>query len=230
MQLGGQSTRPGATLIDAEMELSRVKPVAEAILCSFPDVIISVDTFHASVASSMMSLGACIVNDVSGGKYDQKMIDVLRSTRAGGILMHMRGTPSTMQNLTDYDEDVSGHVARELKSRLHDAMDHGVYRWQLIGDIGIGFAKTKSQNIRLLRELNRMRTLAGGFPMAVGVSRKSFLKDIAREETRDWATAGIIGAIVRGGGVDIIRVHREEIGDVVKAVEMLNDYSLSSSF
>lgn len=168
----------------------------------------------------MLEANVEIINDVSAGILDENMLPTLASAEAAAIMMHMRGTPETMQKMTQYSDPVSEAVARELHSRLDAAQRVGIPRWSLMADVGIGFAKTADQSAYLVGQGQKMKELIGGYPMVLGASRKSFLRSATKGEDRDWTTAGVIGAAVGKGGVDMVRVHRAEMGDVVRGAEM----------
>lgn len=178
LDVGGESTRPGAAAVSVEEEMSRVVPVIEA-LCRKVKIPVSVDTTKATVAEAAFKAGASILNDVSGLTADPAMFPLASRTKAGVILMHRRGNSSTMQSLCDYG-DVVEDVARELSERLEAAKQAGMDPERLALDPGMGFAKTAAQSMTLLRDLTRLRDLVRkktGFeiPWMIGVSRKSFL-------------------------------------------------------
>lgn len=221
VQIGGQSTRPGAELLPPDTELSRVLPITRAIRDAFPSMLISADTFYSSVAQAMLEAGADLVNDVSGGVLDEMMHSTLASARAAVVVMHMRGTPETMQRMTQYSDPLISAVVNELHSRLEAAQRAGVRRWSIIADVGIGFAKTGAQSAYLAGRSQEFQKLIGGYPTLLGMSRKSFLRAAAKDVERDWATAGAIGAAVGRGGVDMVRVHLAEMGDVVRGADII---------
>lgn len=219
-QIGGQSTRPGAEAVDATEELKRVLPITDAIRQEFPSLIISADTFHASVASEMVAHGAGIINDVSAGRNDSEIHETVRNTGTATVQMHMRGTPKTMQTLTQYDSCVAHSAGEELRQQVQKLLNHGVPRWSVIADAGIGFAKTAEQSASLARHGRAFQQSMGGLPTLVGLSRKSWLGPGTVEE-RDWATAGAIGAAVMAGGADMVRVHRAEVARAVQAADLV---------
>jgi dihydropteroate synthase len=170
IDVGGESTRPGAQRVDAEEETRRVVPVLEALAGS--GFTLSVDTYRAEVAEAALKAGARIVNDVSGGLGDPDMGRVVRDARCPWILMHWRGHSARMQQLAEYD-DVVADVRRELSERVDAALAVGVDRSALVLDPGLGFAKTAAHNWQLLARLDSLVEL--GLPVLVGSSRKSFL-------------------------------------------------------
>ncbi len=204
LDIGGESTRPGAKPIDPEEELERILPVVERIDRSIP-CLISIDTMHARVAQEALQAGAVMVNDVSAMRADPRMADVCAEGGAYVILMHMQGMPRTMQVSPAY-EDVVDDVHAFLAKRCHEAMAAGVSRRKLIVDPGIGFGKKLEHNLDLINRLRELRDL--GAPILVGVSRKSFLGrllDLPVEDRLEGTIAANAVAIARGA--DIIRVH-----------------------
>jgi 2-amino-4-hydroxy-6-hydroxymethyldihydropteridine diphosphokinase / dihydropteroate synthase len=224
IDVGGQSTRPGATKISSQQELERVRPVIERIR-SIPearDVAISVDTFYADVARGAVAAGADIINDVSSGVFDPQMLPLAAELGVTIILMHMRGTPETMAHLTEYPEGVINGVGKELGQRVTEALRAGVPRWRIVLDPGIGFAKTENQNLELLRDLDNLRRFPGleNFPWLVGTSRKGFIGKITGVSSaveRGWGTAATVTTSV-AGGADIVRVH--DIPEMVQVTKM----------
>lgn len=224
LDIGGQSTRPNAELISPSEELARVLPAVSAIrsLPEASNAAISVDTFYSSVAEAAIKAGAHIINDVSGGALDQKMLSTAARLGCTICLMHMRGTPKTMNKLTNYPNGVIEGVAHELLETVKDAEDAGVRRWRIILDPGLGFAKTQAQNLELLRRLDELRNWDGleAFPWLVGPSRKGFVGTITgvkEAKDRTWGTAAAVTASVQGGA-DIVRVH--DVGEMAKVVKM----------
>jgi len=201
IDVGGESTRPGATPVSMQEEMDRVLPVIRS-LKKHLRIPISIDTTKASVAEAALFEGAEIVNDISGLSADPRMAGVIASSRAGLILMHSRGTPATMQTLCNY-QNVVEDVLCELHQRLQVALDAGILPDRIAIDPGIGFAKTADQNLALLRNL---KTLVSAFdhPMMIGISRKSFLG--GEVATRGPAT---LAAEIRAAqqGVHMIRTH-----------------------
>ncbi|MBR8827559.1 MAG: dihydropteroate synthase [Gomphosphaeria aponina SAG 52.96 = DSM 107014] len=220
IDVGGQSTRPGAEQISQEEELNRVIPVIEALGQEL-SVTISVDTTRAKVAAAALRAGANWVNDISGATFDGAMLSVVSELGVPIVLMHIRGTPQTMQQQTDY-EDVVTEVYQFLESRINAAISAGIKRSHLIIDPGIGFAKTHSQNLELLRRLGEFSAL--GVPLLVGPSRKSFLGHILNQndpKLRVWGTAAACcGAIA--AGADILRVHDvSQMYDVMRVADAI---------
>jgi len=220
IDIGGQSTRPGAEQISVEEELNRVLPVVKA-LRSVLSVPISVDTTWASVAQRAVEAGADMVNDISGGTFDPDMLSVVAQLGVPIVLMHIRGTPQTMQQLTEY-QDLIGEIYEFLESQIAAAVAAGIERSHIIIDPGIGFAKTAEQNLEILRQLPTFGSL--GVPILVGVSRKSFIGRILNQpdpKGRVWGTgAACCGAIA--GSADILRVHDVlEMRDVCRVADAI---------
>jgi dihydropteroate synthase len=223
LDIGGESAKPGAIPIDESTELARVIPVIAAIRqhVDLRDIPISIDTTKASVAQAAVRAGADIVNDVSGGKFDPQMLPEVSRLGVPYILMHMRGTPATMQQMTDYDDVIAG-VYSELAAQIDRAVACGIDRSQIILDPGIGFAKKYYQSIELIRQLDRFQALE--LPLLVGVSRKSFIGKIldrAEPTERLWGTAAACCASI-ARGADMMRVHDvAEMVDVCRVADVM---------
>ncbi|WP_089319883.1 dihydropteroate synthase [Pontibacter ummariensis] len=203
LDVGGYSSRPGAVDIAEQEELDRVVPAIEAIVQRFPDAVISVDTFRASVAEAAIAAGAAIINDISGGKLDEAMFETVAKRQVPYILMHMRGTPQTMASLAQY-EDLVVEVVDELQAQVAKLKRLGVK--DIILDPGFGFAKTAAHNFELLNRLEELRILE--LPVLAGMSRKSMVyKSLGVDQTD--ALTGTIGVnmIALMKGADILRVH-----------------------
>ncbi|MBD2363260.1 dihydropteroate synthase [Anabaena minutissima FACHB-250] len=213
IDVGGQSTRPGAQQISLEAELNRVLPVLQ-VLRSNISVPISVDTTRAAVAKASVEAGADIINDISGGTFDHEMLPTVASLGVPIVLMHIRGTPQTMQQMTDY-QDVIEEISSFLTQQITIATDLGINREKIIIDPGIGFAKNYEQNLEILRRLGLLRSL--NCPILVGVSRKSFIGQILNQpdpQARVWGTAAACCAAILNGA-EILRVHDiQEMRDV----------------
>ncbi|MDI9859819.1 dihydropteroate synthase [Flectobacillus roseus] len=214
LDLGGHSTRPGATPVSEEEEIKRVLPATEIILKHFPEALISIDTFRSNVAKACVEAGAVIVNDVSGGLLDDKMYKTVASFGdVPYILMHMRGTIETMTQLTQYDNLVL-EVLDELQQKV--AQLRTFNQRDIILDLGFGFAKNLDQNYELLNHLPDFEVM--NLPMLVGVSRKSMIwrkLDILASEALNGTTA--LNAVALMKGANILRVH-----DVKEAIETIS--------
>ena len=223
IDIGGESTRPGAAEASVDEELSRVIPVIE-VLRHHREIVISIDTTKAQVAEAALHAGACIVNDVSACTRDESMIKVSRAFSAGVVLMHMQGTPRTMQLEPRYDNVVED-VTTYLEQRVDALIAAGFARSQLAVDPGIGFGKTVEHNLSLLRNLANLRRLQ--VPIVVGLSRKNFLGEITGRDSGDrlaGSLAGLAWSIARGA--DVIRVHDvRESRDAIHVVMAIADCS-----
>jgi dihydropteroate synthase len=214
IDVGGESTRPGAAMVDEEEELRRVIPVVEA-LASDPGVPISIDTRKPAVARRALEAGAVIVNDTNGEATDGLMTDVIVGMGAGVILMHSRGTPDTMRGLNQYG-DIVADVCRFLLSWAQRLESSGVPSEAIVLDPGFGFAKSSDQNLELLERLDEVVSL--GYPVLAGTSRKSFIGavlDLPEDERLEGTAATVAWAVSEGA--NILRVHDvKEMGRVVK--------------
>ncbi len=213
IDVGGESTRPGAEEISADEEVARVIPVIEALRGLRP---LSIDTRKAAVAEAALRAGASVVNDVSG-LADPGMAGVVARHRAGVVVMHMRGNPATMRDHTDY-ADLVRDVQEFLAGRLKVAIAAGVERECIVLDPGVGFAKTAEQSVRILGELPAIISL--GQPVLVGPSRKSFLATLGGGKAPAERLAGTLGACVAALslGARIFRVH--DVGEVRRALDV----------
>ncbi len=215
IDVGGESTRPGAKLVSVEDEMARVLPVIDGIRRK-SRVLISIDTYKSEVAQAALEHGADIVNDVSALRFDSKMATLVSSQRVPVILMHMLGTPATMQKEPHYDDCV-GEIAEFFEERLRLCETVGITSDRIILDPGIGFGKRLSDNIEILSRLAEFKRF--GVPLLVGTSRKSFIgmlydKDGAPRERIGGSVASMVAAILNGA--NIVRVH-----DVTESVEAI---------
>ena len=204
VDIGGESSRPGASPVSTTEELNRVLPVIRAVTDAL-DVVISIDTSKAEVARKALEAGAHIVNDITALRGDAEMVAVVTEMDAGLILMHMKGTPRTMQQAPKY-EDVVRDVHASLSQSIKCAEAQGVAAERIIIDPGIGFGKTPEHNIELLKRLSEFRSL--NKPMLIGTSRKSFIGNILQlpvTERVEGTVATVCWAIAHGA--DIVRVH-----------------------
>jgi dihydropteroate synthase len=213
IDIGGQSTRPGAEQITLAEEIERVLPIVEVVRSQI-SVPISVDTTRASVAKASIEAGADIINDISGGTFDPQMLPTVASLDVPIVLMHIRGTPQTMQQFTDY-QDLMGEISSFLANQITIATNLGIKPENIMIDPGIGFAKNYEQNLEILRNLHLLRSL--NCPILVGASRKSFIGRILNQpdpKDRVWGTAAACCAAIFNGA-DILRVHDvQEMRDV----------------
>jgi len=212
IDVGGYSTRPNAKHISEKEEMSRVLPVIEAIKTHFPECIISIDTFRASVAQRAIKAGASIINDVSGGQLDEKMFETVAQMQVPYILMHSRGNPQTMSQLCHY-ENIFLEILHFFEQRIEKLTILGVK--DVILDLGFGFAKTREQNFLLLKHLSYFQLLER--PMLVGVSRKSMIyKTLGIEPSQALNGTTALNMFALTQGANLLRVH-----DVAAAKETL---------
>jgi dihydropteroate synthase len=221
IDVGGESTRPGAEPVSAPDEMARVLPVVEA-LCVRLGIPVSVDTYKASVADAALGAGAAMVNDVSGLLYDPGLARVAAAHGAALVLMHTRGRPKTMYDEARY-EDVAREVASELRDRIGQATAAGVPIEGILADPGLGFAKQAEHSYGVLARLPEI-AVALDRPLLVGPSRKSFMREAAGGRPapeRDWTTAAAVTAAVLNGA-HVLRVHAvAEMVQVVRAAEAI---------
>ncbi len=216
IDIGGYSTKPNAKEVSVEEEVGRVIPLIKTLIQKFPDIVISIDTFRSKVAKKAVEEGACIINDVSGGNLDDEMFETVAKLKVPYILMHMRGTPATMQKMTDYN-----HLIKEIVLELSQKLE--ILRSLQVNDIiidpGFGFAKSLAQNYEILNNLSYFKQLE--CPILVGVSRKSMiykLLDVDAVDALNGTTALNMTTLLNGG--NILRVH-----DVKEAVETVKIYN-----
>jgi dihydropteroate synthase len=220
LDVGGESSRPGAQPVPLEEELRRVVPVIRRLARLTP-VPLSVDTCKGEVARQALEAGACAVNDITALQGDPDMADAVRSCGAGVILMHMQGTPATMQVNPTYG-DVAGEVAAFLQARLQAAVDLGIAARQVVLDPGIGFGKTAEHNLQLLARLGELRRL--GRPVCLGVSRKGFLGQLLGRPVGERLAGSLAAACfaLARQAAHIIRAHDvAETRDAVAVFEAL---------
>ena len=215
LDVGGESTRPGADPVDEAEELRRIEPVVGGLREQAPGAVISIDTMKASVAEAALRAGASCVNDVTALRGDPRMADVVAAAGCEVCLMHMAGTPRTMQEDPSYG-DVVGEVAAFLTERAEAAIAAGIAPERIQLDPGIGFGKTLEHNLELLRRLDEIAAI--GFPVVAGLSRKRFLGAITgREEPAARVAASVAGAVLAWErGASVLRVH-----DVAATVDAL---------
>jgi len=206
LDVGGESTRPGADAVPLDEELARVLPVVERVVAAHPDVPVSIDTTKAEVAARALDLGARVVNDVSAGRFDPGMLPLVAERGAGFVAMHMRGRPRDMQVDPRYADPVA-EVLAALRERVAACLQAGIALPKIAVDPGIGFGKRLEDNLALIRHLPTLRSL--GRPLLVGVSRKAFvgrLSGVDRPEQRTSGTAAAVAACVLNGA-EVLRVH-----------------------
>lgn len=219
IDIGGYSSRPGADHISEDEELQRVVPIIKMILKEFPDTLISVDTFRSKVAKECIETGACMVNDISAGLLDQSMLSTVAQLQVPYIMMHMRGTPKTMQHQTSY-ANLLQDVLFYFSERIANARDVGII--DLIVDPGFGFAKNITQNFELLANLDHLKII--GLPILIGLSRKSMIyKTLNSSAENALNGTSVLHTMALHKGGNILRVHDvKEAIECIKLVELLS--------
>ena len=217
IDIGGESSRPGAQPVTVEEELKRVIPIIEKINRRLPNVPISIDTRKAPVARRAYESGATIINDITGLQEPQ-MMSFIKEVNCFAVMMHMQGTPETMQNNPSYDDgNVVDQIFNFFERQLNKLEEFGIDRQRITVDPGIGFGKTLAHNLKLIRNLSRFKELTGS--VLLGVSRKSFIGlilDLPVEERLEGSLAASVAAVMQG--VDTLRVH--DVKETVRAVRV----------
>ena len=218
IDVGAQSTRPNATFLSQEIELKRALPIVKLIQKEFPNAIISIDTFYSEVAKQCVLEGAAIINDISAGSIDNNMFETVGKLKVPYVLMHSRGTPQTMQTLTDYDNVVT-EVYKYFTEKIAQLKQCGVL--DTVIDLGFGFAKTTEQNFELLKCQSLFTTL--GHPILTGISRKGMIYKTL-ETTPENALNGttVLNTIALQNGANILRVH--DVKEAVEAITLFQRY------
>lgn len=213
LDIGGESTRPGADPVSESEEISRVVPVIRAL--AKEGIVISVDTRHAAVMEAAIEAGATIVNDVTALTGDVRSLDVVADAGVSLVLMHMQGTPETMQKKPHY-EDVVAEVIQHLEGQIESCVARGLSRSEIAVDPGIGFGKTVEHNLQLMNALDQFRAL--NCPVVLGVSRKSTIAHLSRGEAPKDRVAGSVAAALAGieRGVHVVRVH--DVAETCQAI------------
>lgn len=217
IDIGAYSSKPNAEFVSEEEELQRILPILQQIIKQFPDIIVSIDTFRAEVAKQCVLNGAALINDISAGHLDEKMLPTIAELQVPYIMMHMKGNPQTMQSLTHYD-DIVKEMIYYFSERIFEARKLGIN--DLIVDPGFGFAKTLEQNYEVMQKLDIFKQLE--LPLLVGISRKSMiykLLETSAQEALNGTT--FLNAIALEKGANILRVH-----DVKEAVEGLKLFGM----
>lgn len=216
IDVGGMSSRPGATITTVDEEWRRVEPALKYILRECPECIISIDTVHSQIAKRALDMGAHIINDISAGQHDEKMLETVGDSNAAYVMMHMRGTPKTMQSLTDYQSSVPLEILNYFKKRISEAELAGIS--DIILDPGFGFSKTVEQNYEVLRKLGTMRIFEK--PILAGISRKSMIYKVTGGGPKDALNGtSALHMVALKQGAKILRVH-----DVKEAKEIVTLY------
>jgi dihydropteroate synthase len=215
LDLGAYSSRPGAVDISAQEEMDRLLPVVDAITCSFPDAIMSIDTFRANVAEAAIKAGAHIINDIGGGTLDDEMFATVARLQVPYILMHIKGTPQTMTRLAQYD-DVFNEVFDHLSLKYQQLKRLGVH--DVILDPGFGFAKTAEHSYTLLNRIDEFKML--DLPVLTGISRKRMIYGLLGSTAAEALNGTtVLNTIALTKGTDILRVH--DVKEAVEAVKIL---------
>ncbi len=218
IDVGGQSTRPGSERVAANDEWKRIQPVIQEILLSYPEAIISVDTYHSQVARLAIEAGAAIINDVSGGEMDPEMIGIVGSLKVPFVCMHMKGTPEHMQKLAVYD-DLLAEILDYFIQKIEQCTEAGIH--DIIVDPGFGFAKNIQQNFELLKKMGTLQIL--GKPILAGLSRKSTIYKtlgIAAAEALNGTT--VLNSIALLNGASILRVH--DVKEAMETIQLIEAY------
>jgi dihydropteroate synthase len=206
VDLGAQSTRPGAEEVGSNIEIKRLIPYLKLIKSAYPEVLVSIDTFNSDVAHEALLNGADWINDVTGGRRDKEILDVVSKFNCPFVITHSRGTSLNMNELSKY-ENVLSEVWSSLETLIKNALDKNVSRNNIILDPGIGFSKDLNQNLEILRNLHVFKKL--NLPILIGASRKRFIGEILNEENpkeRDIGTLAI-SCLCSNFNIDIVRVH-----------------------
>ncbi len=215
IDIGGYSSRPGAAFVSEQEEIRRVVPVVELLVAHFPDIMISVDTFRSEVARVCIQNGAAMINDISAGMLDDKMLATVAGFQVPYIMMHMRGNPQTMQQFTHY-EDVVREMLLYFSERIASARALGIN--DLIADPGFGFSKTLAQNFEVLGKLGLFDTLE--VPVLAGLSRKSMIQKTLGVDANDALNGTtVLNTIALAKGASILRVH--DVREAVQAVQLV---------
>jgi dihydropteroate synthase len=219
IDIGAYSSKPNAEFVTEDEETARIVPVVELVLKHFPDTLISIDTFRAKVAEASINSGAAIINDISAGMLDDKMLAVVGKHKVPYIMMHMRGTPQTMVKLTDY-EDIIHEILFYFSERIAAAKKHGID--DIIIDPGFGFAKTLQQNYEVMGKLELLTQITG-LPLLSGISRKSMIYKLLGTSAQDALNGTtVLNTISLMKGAKILRVHDvKEASEAVKIFEKI---------
>lgn len=216
IDVGAYSSRPGADFVSETEELSRISPVVALILKHFPNTLLSIDTFRSKIAQATIAIGAAIINDISGGHLDSCMFETIGKLKVPYIMMHMRGTPQTMQNYANYD-NLTQEIIYYFSERISAAKAHQIH--DIIIDPGFGFAKNLEQNFELLRQLELLNIL--DLPMLVGVSRKSMIYNTLNSTAKEALNGTTsINTIALLKGAKILRVH--DVKEAQECVTLFN--------
>ncbi len=215
LDIGGYSSRPGADFVSEEEEHTRVVPAIEQIVKEFPEVLLSIDTFRSAVAKASIEVGAVMINDISGGDLDKKMLPTVAKLQVPYIMMHMRGAPQTMTKFTDYD-----NVTRDIVAYFSEkiALTNKLGLNDVVIDPGFGFAKTRQQNFELLNHLEHFQIIEK--PLLAGVSRKSMIyKTLKTTPEKALNGTTVLNTVALLKGASILRVH--DVKEAVEAIQLV---------
>ncbi|SEP55352.1 dihydropteroate synthase [Flavobacterium urocaniciphilum] len=222
IDLGGYSSRPGADFVSEEEELNRIVPIVKLLVDKFPDILISIDAFRSEVAKQAIQNGAAIINDISAGLLDERMLETVAKLQVPYIMMHMKGTPQTMQSLANYD-DLLKEMNFYFSERIAKARSFGLN--DIIIDPGFGFAKTLEHNFELLQKMQLLHF--HDLPILVGISRKSMIYktlDTNPENALNGTT--FLHAFCLQNGAKILRVH--DVAEAVECVKLISQFSINN--
>ena len=212
IDIGAYSSKPSAEFVSEEEEIKRLVPILKSLVETFPNIVLSVDTFRANVAKAAVENGVAMVNDISAGFLDEKMLETVSELKVPYIMMHMRGNPQTMQSLTDYN-DIVKEMIFYFSERIQKARSYGIS--DIVIDPGFGFAKTLEQNYEVLHKMELFEMLE--LPILVGVSRKSMIYKVLENSPQEALNGtSVLNTIALQKGAKILRVH-----DVKEAVECI---------
>jgi dihydropteroate synthase len=216
IDIGAYSSKPNAEFVSEEEELARIIPVVQLILKHFPEAILSIDTFRSTVAKACIENGAAIINDISAGNLDKAMFEVIAKYNVPYIMMHMRGTPQTMQSMTNY-EDIVKEMLFYFSEKVNKARSLGIN--DLIVDPGFGFAKTIEQNYEVLSKIELFQLLE--LPLLVGISRKSMIHKVLNTNSKEALNGTtVLNTIALSKGASILRVH--DVKEAVECIQLWN--------
>jgi dihydropteroate synthase len=216
LDVGAYSSKPNAEFVSEEEEISRIIPVVNLLQKHFPEIILSIDTFRAGVAKICIENGASIINDISAGKLDEKMLETIAKFQVPYIMMHMKGTPQTMQEYTQYD-DIIKEMLYYFSERISTARAFGIN--DLIVDPGFGFSKTLEQNFALMQKMELFQMLE--LPLLVGISRKSMIyKTLETNAEKALNGTTVLNTVALTKGAKILRVH--DVKEAVECVRLFN--------
>ena len=219
LDIGGMSTRPGAELLDAQTEQKRILPLIKSLAARFPEAIISVDTIYATTAQAAVNAGAGIINDISAGKFDEQLLPTVAQLHTPYVLMHLQGTPQTMQQNPKYPKGVVPEVVQFMADKLANLRLLGIH--DVIIDPGFGFGKTTEHNYQLLKGLPTLQIL--GMPIMVGISRKGMIwrtLNITAQQALNGTT--IAHTIALLNGAKLLRTH--DVKEAIEAIKLVEIY------